>query len=156
MCREICSVFAAVFASVLVPFVLLCSSAPANAQIYPPGQFAIDGYPVVCGGLPTVVTANFPDAGMNNGQAIFLNPLVFARLPTVLKLYIYAHECGHSVVGHDEMGADCWAIRTGRDQGWFPPQAFAWLMQFFNGNMGSLRHPPGAVRVQAMFQCYHS
>jgi len=92
----------------------------ANAQIYPPGQFAIDGIPVFCGNLPTVVTPNIPDAAMNNGQAILLNPMVLGRLPTVLKLYVYAHECGHAVVGTDEVGADCWAIRTGRDQGWLP------------------------------------
>lgn len=128
----------------------------ANAQVYPPGQFAIDGIPVVCGGLPTIVTPNIPDAGINNGQAILLNPLVLGRLPTVLKLYVYAHECGHAVVGGNEVGADCWAIRTGRDQGWFPPQAFNLLIEFFQNNHGSLRHPPGAVRVNNMMHCYQS
>jgi hypothetical protein len=137
---------------------LLCFALtkPASAQIYPPGQFAIDGIPVFCGNLPTVVTPNIPDGAMNNGQAILLNPMVLGRLPTVLKLYVYAHECGHAVVGADEVGADCWAIRTGRDQGWFPPEAFGLLIEFFRNNPGSLRHPPGLVRVNNMMQCYQS
>lgn len=131
-------------------------NSPASAQVYGPGQFAMDGIPVVCGGLPTIVTPNIPDAGINNGQAILLNPLVLGPLPTVLKLYIYAHECGHAVVGGDEVGADCWAIRTGRDQGWFPPQSFTLLIQFLKNNPGSMRHPPGLIRVQNMMNCYQS
>lgn len=131
-------------------------SAPVQAQVYGPGQFAIDGIPVVCGGMPTLVTSNIPDAAMNNGQAILMNPMALGRLPTVLKLYVYAHECGHSVVGTSEVAADCWAIRTGRDQGWFPPQAFQLLMAFFQNNPGSLRHPPGPQRVQNMMACYQS
>lgn len=140
----------------LAELLALVSGTAANAQIYPPGQFAIDGIPVICGGLPTVVTANIPDAAMNNGQEVLMNPMLLGQLPTVLKLYVYAHECGHAAVGPNEVGADCWAIRTGRDQGWFPPQAFALLIQFFQNNPGSLRHPPGPVRVQNMMQCYQS
>ena len=128
----------------------------AHAQMYPPGTFSIDGIPVVCGGVPTIVTPNIPDGGMNNGHAILMNPVALGNLPTVLKLYVYAHECGHSVVGANEMNADCWAIRTGRNQGWFPPQAFGYLMQMFQNNPGSLRHPPGEMRVRLMMQCYNS
>lgn len=130
--------------------------AVANAQMFPPGHFAIDGIPVVCGNLPTIVTTGIPDAGMNNGQAILLNPVALANLPTVLKLFIYAHECGHAVVGPNEVAADCWAIKTGRDQGWFPPQAFDLLIEAFKYNPGSMRHPPGLARVNAMMQCYQN
>ena len=137
-------------------FALAGLTGHTSAQIYPPGGFAIDGVPVVCGNLPTIVTTNIPDGAMNNGQAILLNPMVLGRLPTVLKLYVYAHECGHAVVGSNEVEADCWAIRTGRDQGWFPPQAFGLLIEFFKHNPGSLRHPPGPVRVQNMMQCYQN
>jgi hypothetical protein len=128
----------------------------ARAQVFAPGQFAIDGIPVACGGYPTVVTTQIPDAGIFNGQAIFLNPASLGPLPTVLKLFVYAHECGHGVVGGNEPAADCWAIRLGRDQGWFPPQAFGLLMRMFQGNPGSMRHPPGPQRVQNMMHCYKS
>jgi hypothetical protein len=125
-------------------------------QIFPPGQFALDGYPVVCGNAPTIVTPQIPDAAMNNGQAILLNPMVMGRLPTVLKLFVYAHECGHFFAGSNETGADCWAIRTGRDQGWFPPQAFQALIAMFRNNPGSMRHPPGMIRVNNMMTCYQT
>jgi hypothetical protein len=142
--------------SLVASLLALFSATAANAQVYPLGHFLIDGIPVACGALPTVITPTIPDAGMNNGQAIWLNPMVLGQLPTVLKLYVYAHECGHAAEGPNEVDADCWAIRTGRDQGWFPPQAFALLIQFFQNNPGSLRHPPGPVRVQNMMQCYQS
>ena len=137
-------------------FICLTTAHKANAQVYPPGQFALDGIPVACGNMPTVVTPNIPDVAMNNGQAILLNPMVMGNLPTVLNLYWYAHECGHSMVGSDEVRADCWAIRTGRNQGWFPPQAFELLIQMFRDNPGDMRHPSGPNRVRNMMQCYQS
>lgn len=132
------------------------TSSLAQAQVYPPGSFAIDGVPVSCGGYPTVVTSQIGDAGIFDGRAIYLNPASLGRMPTVLKLFVYAHECGHAVVGANEPAADCWAIRLGRDQGWFPPEAFGLLMRMFQGNPGSMHHPPGAQRVQNMLACYQS
>ncbi len=133
---------------------MFCVASGLAAQIYGPGQFSIDGLPVACGSLPTIVTSDFNDAGHFTGKAIYVNPNVLGRLPTVLKLYIYAHECGHAVVGASESAADCWAITTGRNQRWFPPQAFQALIQLFNGNPGDYTHLPGPARVQAMAVCY--
>jgi hypothetical protein len=132
-----------------------CVSGASAQQVYPAGSFTLDGFPVVCGPLPTVV-AQLPDAAMNNGQAILINPFVLASFPTVLKLWAYAHECGHVFSGADEIGADCWGVTTGKHQGWFPPQAFAYLIQLFGNNPGNLTHPPGPVRIQAMMQCYQN
>ena len=147
MSTQICS---ALFA------IALLMSYATHAQVFPPGQFAIDGIPVVCGRLPVDLTTNIRDVAMNNGQAILLNPTLIKGLPTAIKLYIYAHECGHAVVGLNEVAADCWAIRTGRNQGWFPPQAFALLQQYFCDNPGDLHHRPGPARVKNMIQCYQS
>jgi hypothetical protein len=48
-----------------------------RAQIFPPGTFAIDGIPVHCGPVTTVLQPNLPDVGMADGRGnIFLNPLV--------------------------------------------------------------------------------
>jgi hypothetical protein len=86
---------------------------------------------------------------------IFLNPNVFAALPTVLKLYWVGHECGHHFVGLDESAADCWSVRTGRQQGWFPPSAFWPLIEMFRNNPGDIMHPPGPERVRRMIWCYN-
>lgn len=128
---------------------------PLHAQqVFPPGTFAIDGFPVSCGGYPTVLAPQLQDAGFFDGRALILNPIAIGRLPTPLKLYIYAHECAHGLGIMNEAEADCWAIRTGRDQSWFSPQAFNYLMMFFQNNPGSSRHPPGPARVRNMMACY--
>jgi hypothetical protein len=125
-------------------------------QVIPPGQLTIDGVRVGCGQYPTVLSPQLPDVGFFDGQAIYLNPMVLNQLPRPLKLYWYAHECAHGMGIFDEAEADCWAVRLGRSQGWFPPAAFNGLMQIFAGNPGSIRHPPGPMRVQIMMNCYRS
>lgn len=133
---------------------LLGAPKQAFAQIFPPGSFSIDGFPVMCGPLPVILNYQLPDVGMNTGQAIILNPNVLASLPTPLKMYWFGHECGHFAVGPDEMSADCWAVKTGRAQGWFLPQDFGNLWVMFQNNPGSLRHPPGPIRWQNMVNCF--
>ncbi|HYJ52882.1 MAG TPA: hypothetical protein VEW04_06895 [Allosphingosinicella sp.] len=142
-----------------VPFALaliLASFAgtEARAQVYPAGSFSVDGYPVVCYNVTFVVDPSLPDVGMSRPGYIFLNPHYFVGLPTSLKLFWVGHECGHHVVGLNETAADCWAVRTGRDQGWFSPDAFYGLMEMFRNNPGDIVHPPGPARVAAMIQCY--
>ena len=136
----------------------LLQAPPAHAQeVYPPGSFTVDGFPVQCGPVTFILTPQLQDVGMADGQGrIFLNPMMFQGLPTPLKLYWVAHECGHYQVGANEVAADCWTIRTGRNQGWFPPQAFNWLIMMFRNNPGDLAHPSGPQRVQNMIQCYQS
>lgn len=129
---------------------------PAHAQVYPPGTFGIDGYPVVCGSVTFVLNPQLNDVGQAQPGVIYLNPNVLMQMSTSMKLFWAAHECGHHVVGSNENAADCWAIRTGRDQGWFPPQAFQETIYQFQNNPGDFSHAPGPVRVQQMMQCYSS
>ncbi|MFB6449581.1 hypothetical protein [Bradyrhizobium tunisiense] len=136
---------------------LILSVLDSEAQQFPPGTFSIDGIPIVCGTNTFIMNAALPDVGMNHGNGfISLNPMILAQLPTVLKLYWVGHECGHSFVGMNEVAADCWAVRTGKAQNWFPPAAFAGLMAMFQNNPGDMAHPAGPVRVQMMWQCYNS
>ena len=127
----------------------------ATAQAYPPGTFSWGGFPIVCGPNVFVMNAGLPDAGFNNGAGVItLNPMVLNRVPLQVAFYIIGHECGHTAVGADEVAADCWSVRTGRAQGWFPPTAFPNLIAFLQNNPGDMRHPPGVVRLQAMMNCY--
>jgi hypothetical protein len=144
---------------VLAAFLLsaFLGASRSNAQIFPPGSFSVDGIPIVCGPVTFVYQPQLNDVGMNNGRGvIFLNPNVLSRLPTVLKLYWVAHECGHTFVGPNEVAADCWAIKTGKAQGWFPPQAFQMLYQMFQNSPGDMAHPSGPARVANMLQCYNT
>jgi hypothetical protein len=135
----------------------MCNGGARAQQAFPPGTFSIDGVPIVCGANVFILDPRLGDVGMNTGQGqIILNPNRMSGLPTFLKLYWAAHECGHSFVGADEVAADCWAIKTGRNQGWFPQQDFAALMQMFANNPGDIRHPTGPQRVANMWSCYNA
>lgn len=135
---------------------LLGTGGRADAQAYPPGSFSVDGYPVNCGAVTFVVDPSLPDIGMAVPGRIILNPNYFFNLPTALKLFWVGHECGHHFVGTNEVAADCWAVRLGRYQGWFPPMAFYPMIEMFKNNAGDITHPPGPARVNAMINCYVS
>lgn len=140
----------------IIPICLvLMASLPTGslmAQVMGPNPI-IAGTPVVCGGIPTVVRADVGDIARATPGWINLHPQFFS-LPGKLQLFIYAHECGHHVVGLDETLADCWAIRTGRDQGWFQPADIQWLIAYFSNNPGDWSHEPGWMRLQKMIHCY--
>ena len=141
----------------LASLLLFSSTQICAAQVYPPGTFSVDGMPIVCGNNTFVLNPGLADVGINNGMGtIFLNPNTLSTLPTVLKLYWVGHECGHSFVGPNEVAADCWAVTTGKAQGWFPPQAFNDLMVMFQNNPGDMAHPAGPTRVALMWQCYNN
>lgn len=123
-------------------------------QIIPDGQLTIAGMPVHCAGRPTVLDPSLADSGQTDGRFIRLNPYVLQQMPPFVQLFAYAHECGHIMTGMDEVRADAWAVCTGKQQGWFPPQAFQQMMYWFQNNPGDLAHPPGIPRVQMMIQAY--
>lgn len=134
---------------------LVAGSASAQ-QVLPPGSFSINGTPVACGQLPTILAPPFNDVAFNNGSAIILNERLFFSLPVVAQFFWYAHECGHAFVGTNEDAADCWAVRTGRDQGWFPVEAFRVLVEILMNNPGDATHRPGPQRVENMWACYNT
>jgi hypothetical protein len=134
---------------------LLLAQHVFGQQVFPPGTFSIDGIPVSCGYNITVLNPQLPDVGMNDLRGhIYINPYIMGMQPTSLKLFWYAHECGHSVVGANESAADCWAIKLGRQQGWFTPANFPALLRLFANNPGDWTHLPGPARVRAIEQCY--
>jgi len=143
---------------ILIFAVLVLGVAESRGQQqFPPGTFSVDGIPLVCGNNTFILNPGLPDVGMNHGNGfISLNPVTLSQLPTYLKLYWVGHECGHSFVGANEVAADCWAVRTGKAQGWFPPQAFNAMMLMFQNNPGDMAHPAGPERVQLMWQCYNN
>ena len=131
----------------------------------------IAGVPVSCADFRGVAVAlsdapGLPDVGaarVVNGQpVIFLNSRVLSQQPPEMQLFWYAHECAHHALGHlasvhpfNEAAADCWAVRTGRQQGWFPPYAFQGLIAVLGRSPGSVwGHLPGPQRIANMQSCY--
>ncbi|HEV7258903.1 MAG TPA: hypothetical protein VGN82_14075 [Bosea sp. (in: a-proteobacteria)] len=137
-------------------------------------QHMIGGVPVSCVNFQGFPVMLVPNAQLNdigravmapNGQPVMLlNPIGMNNLPPSLQLFIYAHECAHHALGHlanpslaSESQADCWAIQTGRNQGWFPPHAFQALIAYLGNSPGSpWGHFPGPQRIQNIMMCYQS
>lgn len=133
--------------------VLIANAASAQKTI-PPGQLMLPGGPVNCGPIPTLVQP-IPDIAMARPGWIILNPSFF-QLPYVLQYFVYAHECAHHIVGSNEAASDCWAIRTGRDQGWFKDSDIGWLVSYFGGSPGDWTHAPGPIRIANLIECFRS
>ena len=123
---------------------------------FPPGTFHIDGIAAGCGNVPIILDSSITDVGMSGFGLIYLNPARLDGLETGLQLWWLAHECAHHVVGPSEPAADCWSIRKGRDEGWFPPEMFPPMERMFAHNRGDSEHPSGPDRVDHMRACYLS
>ncbi|MFC3195870.1 hypothetical protein ACFODZ_16570 [Marinicella sediminis] len=134
-------------------FLIITSCQNRNAKIL--GQeINIAGMNVNCGNVVTVID-NIDDIAMARPGYIILNPMFF-NLSAPLQHFIYAHECAHHLLGSDEYSADCWAMKTGRDQGWLPPFAATQVGQAFLNSPGDWTHAPGPIRVQQMQACYNT
>jgi len=140
----------------IVFLTLLILSAPIGAhaqQVLGPNP-TIGGIPLSCFGATTIVMPIDDIAKAIPGK-IILSPALFSY-PPVIQVFVFAHECGHQVVGSNESAADCWAIRTMRDQGLLPPQYTSAIAQMFSSSPGDWTHAPGQIRVQQMAQCYNT
>lgn len=136
---------------------LACS--PAPAQPYPAQiPFSLDGRLANCGAYSIYLDENLPEVAIAryNGYEgyIILNPLRMANMPTELKLFIFAHECGHLVLRGSEADADCWAVRLGRDQGWFVGENFKYLVDDLANSPGDFTHAPGPERLRHIADCF--
>lgn len=125
-----------------------------GGKIIQSGELVIDNRRLYCGRRPTVLDSSLDDYGAAFPGFLILNPRLLARVPTPVKLWIYAHECGHQFRGPDEVTADCFAVQRGRRQGWLTPRGLEQVCEFIWPAKGSIMHPPGPRRCELMKQCY--
>lgn len=145
------------FACACAAALFIAQPAHANTVLtFQPGTFSIDGIPARCGNVPIILDTRISDVGMSGYGLIYLNPDYLSGLETGLRLWWLSHECAHFTVGASELAADCWAVRKGRDEGWFPPEMFHSMSLMFARNPGDRDHPPGPDRVAHMRACYRS
>ena len=114
----------------------------------------IDGQRMRCGRRPTVMNPKFDSWGGAYPGFVILNPERIKDLPTPVKLYVYAHECGHQFVGRSEEAADCFAVKRGRRYGWLDQDGLEDICTFISKLKGTWNHPPGPVRCEKMRVCY--
>jgi hypothetical protein len=127
----------------------------AGAKILPAGAYRIAGRAIGCGSAETLIAPHFWDYGGALPGLIILNPSKMARLPDKVKRFVYAHECGHQVVGSDETAADCYAIARGRREGWLTQADVGSVCRLlFRHARGDRVHLPGPERCRMLDACY--
>ena len=125
-----------------------------RATLIPKGKLVIDGKRKYCGARPTVMDPKFDSWGGAYPGFVILNPNRLKSLPTAVKFYVYAHECGHQFVGRDEEAADCFAVKRGRRYGWLDVGGMAQICSFISKLKGDGDHDPGTLRCDKMKVCY--
>ncbi|MGI9520984.1 MAG: hypothetical protein ACR2PG_04970 [Hyphomicrobiaceae bacterium] len=125
-----------------------------NARIIPAGKLVLDGKRLTCGRRPTVLDPSLDDYGAAYPGFLILNPKLISRVSTPVKLWIFAHECGHQFRGPSEELADCFAVQRGRRQRWLTTDGVEQICQFIRPAKGSSMHYSGPERCRLMRQCY--
>jgi hypothetical protein len=137
---------------------LLTGSPPLEAapedRLVAAGKLRLAGRAMSCGRTPTLVSHTFWDYGGATRGRIILNPRKLATLPPAVRLYVYAHECGHQIYGASEPRADCYAVERGRREGWLTLKGVGQICEFLKGFPGDYVHPPGPERCAAMITCF--
>jgi hypothetical protein len=125
-----------------------------GAQIVNSGELKLDGRRLTCGQRPTVLDSQLDDYGAAYPGFLILNMRLMAKVSTPVKLWIFAHECGHQFRGPDEETADCFAVQRGRRQGWLTPEGLEEVCKFISPARGDSMHFSGGQRCDAMRRCY--
>lgn len=125
-----------------------------EAKIIPSGQLDLDGHWPVCRTSPTVLDTRLDDYGGAYSDFLILNPRLLTTTTTTVKLWIYAHECGHQFRGKEELAADCFAVERGRQEKWLTPMGVEEICRFIAPTRANGPHPSGPERCAAMKLCY--
>jgi len=125
-----------------------------GARIVPPGKLVLDGRRQICGRRPTVLDNQLDDYGAAYPGFLIMNPKLLERVSTPVKLWIYAHECGHQFRGPDEETADCFAVQRGRRQGWLSLDGLEQVCEFIRPAKSTMMHLSGSHRCEYMRECY--
>jgi hypothetical protein len=126
-----------------------------GSNIVPNGQLRFDGQSFTCGRFPTVEDLLLNDyAAAPYKGFLIINPTVFAKVPTTVKLWIYQHECAHALGIPDETKADCFSVSKLRQQGLLSPQGLEQVCDFISAAKADAAHPEGPARCAAIRACY--
>jgi hypothetical protein len=107
-----------------------------------------------CGQRPTVLDSQLDDFGAAYPGFLILNPRLMAKVSIPVKMWIFAHECGHQFRGPDEETADCFAVQRGRREGWLSADGVEEVCKFISPAKGDSMHFSGSNRCDYMRKCY--
>lgn len=124
-----------------------------HAKLVGASGFVIDGKRMLCGRRPVIIDDKFDSWGGAFPGFLIWNSAMTAKLPTVVRLYIFSHECGHQFVGRDEQAADCFAVRRGVRYGWLNDAGMEQICSFISQLRADDEHAGGAERCAYMRRC---
>ena len=130
---------------------LLATAPPASA-----GNATIGGMKLTCHAAEVVVSNAVPGPGFAVPGLIMFGPRFLHAYPPLVQRLVFLHECGHQYVGTDENAADCWAVETGKRQGWLTLAGLAQACKALWHTAADGVHLAGPERCAALQQCYAS
>jgi hypothetical protein len=130
------------------------AKAGPNVKLVEAGDLKIDGHTMICGKRPTVIDNTFDSWGGAYPGYLILNKERLKNLSTPVKLFVYAHECGHQFIGRNEEAADCFGVKRGRRYGWLTEEGLAQVCDFISKLKGDADHAAGPRRCEKMRRCY--
>jgi hypothetical protein len=120
------------------------------------GSLDIGGRNLRCGPIRIMLPRRLNNLGVAGPGMIALNPRLLASYPEIMRLFVFAHECGHHHVGGSELGADCWAVRRGVREGWLDRNGLDQVCRSVRDEPASSTHPSGRRRCGNLDRCFAS
>lgn len=127
-----------------------------TARMTPDGVFEVGGRRMKCDNVRTRMDRDLPNLGVAvpAQRLLLINPVLIGRQPSVVQMFVYAHECGHHRVGASELGADCWAVNRGIADGWLDRASLQHICRSFGGRPATETHPSAQNRCAALDRCF--
>jgi len=150
------------FATAGAAALLCCGLVGQVVMAAPPVSLQADGSVQIaartlrCGDVRTVLDGRLRNLGISvpDAKLLVMNPALVARQPGTVRLFVFHHECGHHQVGASELGADCWAVRRGVQEGWLNGAGLAQICRSFGNAPASATHPSAAQRCSNLNRCF--
>jgi hypothetical protein len=120
------------------------------------GSLDIGGRNLRCGPIRIMLPRRLNNLGVAGPGMIALNPRLLSSYPEIVRLFVFAHECGHHHVGGSELGADCWAVRRGVREGWLDRNGLEQVCRSVSDEPASSTHPSGRKRCMNLDRCFAS
>jgi hypothetical protein len=135
---------------------LACALLPsaAHSESWVGRSVTLAGRKVQCGRAEIMLDRELPSEGGAADDFLILNPDMLNEQPPAVRLFVFAHECGHLSVGDGELDADCAAVQTGVRERWLDRKGLDQVCQSFEGAPETPTHPSAERRCQNLDRCF--
>jgi hypothetical protein len=101
-----------------------------------------------------MIDRDLPSEGGAGDDFLILNPDMLAQQPKTVRVFVFAHECGHLTVGDSELAADCFAVNRGVREHWLDRKGLDQVCDSFEGAPATDTHPSAARRCRNLNRCF--